>query len=408
MAATTVSVPDLGDFTDVPVIELLVAIGDAVAAEDPLLTLESDKATMDVPSPVAGAVAKLLVGVGDTVSQGDAIAIIDSGSETDAAPATDAMSPAETAEGDPPQPPPPTPQPGNGDAPIYASPSVRRLARERGVDLRRVVGTGRKGRITPADVEAAMSVPAREPSAPTGPDMAPWPEVDYAQFGEIERVPLSRIQRIAGPALARNWAHIPHVTQFDEADITELEAFRKEINADQEIKVTLLSLLMVACAVALQEFPHFNASLDGEQLVLKRYYHLGFAADTEQGLVVPVVRDVESKGLLHIAGEVRDLAHRAREGTLSFDQMRGGTFTISSLGGIGGTAFTPIVNAPEVAILGVSRAFMKPVWDGERFAPRLTLPLSLSYDHRAIDGADGARFTGYLGEVLADIRKALL
>jgi pyruvate dehydrogenase E2 component (dihydrolipoamide acetyltransferase) len=299
----------------------------------------------------------------------------------------------------------------------YASPGVRRLARELGVDLSRVTGTGRKGRILKEDVEAFTKAPAPTPApSPDGAaaadlGLAPWPKVDFAQFGPIERVPLSRIKKISGPNVHRNWVMIPHVTQHDEADITDLEAFRKQTNeayAKQGVKLTMVALMLKAVIPALKEFPDFNASLDGDELVHKRYYHIGFAADTPQGLVVPVIRDVDQKGLLDLARELTELSGKAREGKLKLGEMQGGTFTISSLGGIGGTAFTPIVNAPEVAILGVSRSAYKPVWDGREFQPRLMVPLSLSYDHRVIDGAAAARFTAYLARVLADLRRALL
>jgi pyruvate dehydrogenase E2 component (dihydrolipoamide acetyltransferase) len=392
-----VRVPDLGDFEDVPVIEVLVGPGDAVAVEDPLIVLESDKATMEVPAPSAGTVGQVAVKVDDTVSQGDLILTLSTEG------AGDEQEPAGELEAE--------------AAGVYAGPGARRQARELGVDLAAVSGSGRKGRITRQDVAAAATPPGPPPAAsdngapPAGAGLPPWPTVDFARYGPIETVELSRIRRIAGPNLARNWLAIPHVTQHDEADITELEAFRKEVNAaheDSGVKVTMVSLLLKASAAALRAFPEFNSSLDGSALVLKRYYHVGFAVDTPQGLMVPVIRDVDRRGLLEIAGELAELSGAAREGRLSSDQMRGGTFTISSLGGIGGTAFTPIINAPEVAILGVSRSAMKPVWlDGE-FRPRLVLPLSLSYDHRVIDGAAAARFTTHLGRLLADPRRMLL
>ncbi|MDX6647978.1 MAG: hypothetical protein QOK40_3705 [Miltoncostaeaceae bacterium] len=405
-ALIEVRVPDLGDFEDVPVIEVLVGPGDAVAAEDVLIVLESEKATMEIPAPSAGTVDRVAVAVDDTVSQGDLILTLSTdggGGTEEPAGAVDAAEPAGELAID-----------GAG---VYAGPGARRRARELGVDLAGVSGSGHKGRITREDV-AAAAAPAAPPPAtpddgalPARADLPPWPVVDFARYGPIETVELSRIRRIAGPLLARNWVAIPHVTQHDEADITELEAFRREINAahaDGGVKVTMVSLLLKACAAALRAFPEFNSSLDGGALVLKRYHHLGFAVDTPQGLVVPVIRDVDRKGLLQIAGELAELSGAAREGRLSSDQMRGGTFTISSLGGIGGTAFTPIINAPEVAILGVSRSATKPVWlDGE-FRPRLVLPLSLSYDHRVVDGAAAARFTTHLGRLLADPRRMLL
>ncbi len=432
---TEVHLPDIGDFTDVPVIEVLVAEGDTVAPETPLIVLETDKATMEVPSPAGGVVRGLAVSVGDTLSEGDMILTLDGdgdgsgdedadGSGNGAAPpdAGSSTPPAERAE---------TTEGSGGPAAagravderpdrdgVYAGPSARRLARELGVDLADVAGTGDKGRATADDVRAAA---ARRPSAPrAAPDAAPtagleelpgWPSVDFARFGPIERAELSRIKRIAGPILQRNWVTIPHVTQHDEADITDLEAFRKEVNAAHAadgVKVTMVSLLLKACAAALRVFPEFNASLEGDTLVLKGYHHLGFAVDTPEGLVVPVIRDVDRKGLLDIARELTELSGRAREGALRSEDMQGGTFTISSLGGIGGTAFTPIINAPEVAILGVSRSTMRPVWDGEGFVPRLMLPLSLSYDHRVIDGAAAARFTTHLGSLLRDPRNMLL
>jgi pyruvate dehydrogenase E2 component (dihydrolipoamide acetyltransferase) len=431
-----VRVPDIGDFTDVPVIELLVAVGDQVGVEDPLLTLESDKATMDVPAPEAGTVEEILVEVGDTVSEGTPIVRL-SGGEGEGAAADEGAEPAAaTAEPEPERVP-----AGSAAAPaesrprfssplqrlagaagvereetqgqVYASPSVRRLARIEGVDLGRVAGTGRKGRITVEDVEGFAAGDGGEAAAGAagaieGLELAPWPQVDHAKYGEIERVELSRVKRISGPNLARNWVYIPHVTHHDEADITDLEAFRKQLNSEQDVKVTMVALLFKACVPVLQRYPEFNASLDGDHLVLKRYYNLGFAADTPQGLLVPVIRDVDRKGLLEVAEELIELSAKAREGTLGPAEMAGATFTISSLGGIGGTGFTPIVNAPQVAILGVTRAAMKPVWDGEEFVPRLVVPLSLSYDHRVVDGAAAARFCVSLVEVLEDFRRAAL
>jgi pyruvate dehydrogenase E2 component (dihydrolipoamide acetyltransferase) len=437
-----VLVPDIGDFEDVPVIEILVAAGQEVAAEEPLVTLESEKATMDVPAPFGGTVAQVLVQVGDRVSQGSKLMTFEGGDSSpavsDEAPAEagapGAVETAEAAEAsaapeettDAPPPPPATstapavqesatPAAATGAEAPYASPSVRRVARELGVDLTAVTGSGRKGRITKEDVQAAA---ATGPSAPAGAapaagipglNLAPWPKVDFEKFGPVERIPLTRIKRLSGPNLARNWVMIPHVTHHDEADITDLEAFRKQVNAEQsEVKVTMVALLLKACVASLQAFPDVNASLAGDELVRKQYWHLGFAADTPQGLVVPVIRDVDSKGLLTLAGELRDLSGKAREGKLSPTDMSGGTFTISSLGGIGGTAFTPIVNAPEVAILGVTRSHMKPVWDGSAFVPRLMVGLSLSYDHRVIDGAAAARFTAHLCGVLSDMKRVLL
>jgi pyruvate dehydrogenase E2 component (dihydrolipoamide acetyltransferase) len=443
---TEIAVPDIGDFADVPVIEILVAVGDAVAVEDPLVAIESDKATMEIPAPLAGVVREILVSVGDKVSEGTPILRIDvdgaavddaRGSETERA--VEVRPGADTARGED--------LAGDGalvaDAPtdgadaatipggedeapaepardwgdVYAGPAVRRVARERGIDLRTVTGSGRRGRITLEDLDrplvAATGAANGAGGTPgAGADslgLAPWPSVDFAKYGEIERVPLTRIQQLTGANLARNWVRIPHVTHDEDADITDLEAFRKRLNAEQsEVKVTMVALLLKAAAAALQAYPQFNASLDGEELVLKRYYHLGFAADTPQGLVVPVIRDVERKGLLELAGELTELSAKARARRLSAEEMSGATFTISSLGGIGGTSFTPIVNAPEVAILGVVRAAMRPVWDGQQFQPRLMLPLSLSYDHRVIDGAAAARFCAHLAGLLADMRRVLL
>jgi pyruvate dehydrogenase E2 component (dihydrolipoamide acetyltransferase) len=425
-----VVVPDIGDFADVPVIEVLVSPGDSVAPEDPLVTLESDKATMDVPAPFGGTVAEIAVSVGDTVSEGSPILTLQVRANGEPAQASapqptqaGAVQTAEQAEsaagGDSSAAEPASPQAppsvGEDGAPPYASPAVRRLAREMGVDLSGLEGSGRRGRITKDDVRAfadGARQPAAGVSAPAaGLEMAPWPKVDFEKYGPVERQALSRIAKISGPNLARNWVMIPHVTHHDDADVTELEAFRKRTNeehAKEGVKLTMVALLLKASVTALRRFPQFNASLDGDDLVLKRYYHLGFAADTPQGLVVPVIRDVDRKGLIEIAGELTELSGRAREGKLKGEEMRGGTFTISSLGGIGGTGFTPIINAPEVAILGVTRSAMKPVWNGREFEPRLLLPLSLSYDHRVIDGAAAARFAAYLAAVLTDLRRVLL
>jgi pyruvate dehydrogenase E2 component (dihydrolipoamide acetyltransferase) len=420
---TQVAVPDIGDFSDVPVIEVLVAEGDTVEVDAPLVTLESDKATMEIPAPVAGVVDKLLVKLGDKVSEGTPIATIAAGNgspagepQLDAAPAADAQdavavaptSDAPAAAAAPAAAGPPAPALADSDEPPpYASPLARRIARELGVDLHNVKGTGRNGRIVRADVEAAAAAPAA--SGPSLAGMAPWPQVDYAKYGEIERVTLSKIQKISGPNLARNWVMIPHVTHQEEADITELEAFRKQVNAEHpQTKVTMVALLMKAVVATLKEFPDFNSSLDGDELVRKRYWNIGFAADTPFGLVVPVIKGVDQKGLLDVATELRDLSGKAREGKLGPAEMSGATFTISSLGGIGGTGFTPIINAPEVAILGVTRSAMKPVWNGTEFTPRLVVPLSLSYDHRVIDGAAAARFMVHLAAVLSDLRRVLL
>ena len=435
--ATPVEVPDIGDFTDVPVIEILVSPGDSVQAEDPLVTLESDKATMDVPAPFAGTVKQLQVQVGDRVSEGSRLLTLepaggngsqptadraeDNRVEEEAENGAEARSDAETENGAEAKSGAETEQRAEPDAasdgggPVYASPSIRRLARELGVTLDSIEGTGRKGRITREDVETAARGEG-ETTAPArglGIELAPWPSVDFEKFGPVERVQRSRIQRISAPNLARNWVMIPHVTQHEETDITELEAWRKELNDEQRkaqdgVKVTMVSFLVCACVAALKEFPTFNASLDGEELVLKRYYNIGFAADTPGGLVVPVIKEADRKGLLEIARELADLSEKARAGKLAPGDMQGSTFTISSLGGIGGTAFTPIINAPEVAILGVSRSATNPVWNGSEFVPRLMLPLSLSYDHRVIDGATAARFIVHLAKVLADLRRALL
>ncbi|MGV8923305.1 MAG: dihydrolipoyllysine-residue acetyltransferase [Thermomonas sp.] len=450
-------VPDIGGHDDVPVIELLVAVGDTVAKDQGLLTLESDKATMEVPSPFAGVIKSLKVKLGDTLTEGDLVAEIE---VSEAAPApVVAAAPAVPAVPTPAQAPTPAAPPapeleaevavekpvpaaheakmGAGLPPVrfdadavlpdkvpYASPAVRLFARNLGVDLSQVSGSERGGRISKDDVQhyikGVMSGGGASAAASggsgSGLNLVAWPKVDFAKFGEIESKPLSRIQKISGANLARNWAMIPHVTQFDDADITALEDLRitlndenaKAIAAGKAGKVTMLAFLIKACVAALQKYPNFNASLDGEQLVLKKYFHIGFAADTPNGLVVPVLRDVDQKGVAQIAREMGELAGLARDGKLKPDQMQGGCFTISSLGGIGGTAFTPIINAPEVAILGVSKSSMKPVWNGDKFKPRMILPLSLSYDHRVIDGAAAARFTAYLAQLLGDMRRAML
>ncbi|OIQ84794.1 dihydrolipoyllysine-residue acetyltransferase component of pyruvate dehydrogenase complex [mine drainage metagenome] len=454
MAVIEVKVPDIGDFKDVEVIELLVQPGDRIAVEQSLLTVESDKASMEIPSSAAGIVKSLRIKIGDKVSEGSVIAELEAddarkdepkpaeakqvqaqddgkAAAKPAAPAP-APAPAEVGVGyasEPIQHVPPTgalpplaPAPHVAALP-HASPSVRRLAREFGVPLAEVKGSGPKGRITATDVQAfvkavmaggaASRAAAPAASRGTGLELLPWPKVDFAKFGPVRSEPLSRIKKISGPNLARNWAMIPHVTQFDDADITELEDFRKRSNdklGKNGVKLTMLAFVMKACASALKAMPAFNASLDeaGENLILKDYVHLGFAADTPQGLVVPVLPDVDTKGLAQIAGEMAQLAAVAREGRLKPSDMQGASFTISSLGGVGGTAFTPIINAPEVAILGLSKSQIKPVWDGAAFQPRLLLPLSLSYDHRVIDGAMAARFTTLLGELLADLRRVLL
>ena len=421
-AAMTVPVPDIGDFKDVEVIEVLVKPGDAVAKEQSLITLESDKATMEIPSPAAGVVKELKIKVGDRVSKGAAILVLDS---KDAATAKPAAPPAPKPQQAPkplsaaPAPAPREEAPSSSAKP-HASPSVRKFARELGVDLSRVQGSGPKGRILHTDVQGFVKgiVQGKAPVAPQGGGGLPfnlpaWPEVDFAKFGSVETKALSRIQKLSGPYLHRNWISIPHVTQFDEADITDLEAFRKAQTVETEkkgFKLTMLAFMIKACVTALRQYPQFNSSLDksGENLIVKKYYNIGVAVDTPGGLVVPVVRDADRKGVFDIAQELGDISKKARDGKLSPADMQGGTFSISSLGGIGGTAFTPIINAPEVAILGVSRSAIRPVWDGKTFAPRLMLPLSLSYDHRVIDGATAARFSAFLVSVLSDIRKLIL
>lgn len=435
-----VFVPAIGDFTDVPIIDVLVKIGDEVKVEDSLITVESDKATMDVPSPVAGVITELLIKLGDKVSEGKLIARVKVGADETAATSAVAAStptPAPAPEQKPaavsatptaaPVSSPPsvaTTAPATSATPAghaHASPSVRAFARTLGADVAKVAGSGPKGRITQADVEAFVKgvmtgAAAAVPSASSagglnGLTLLPWPTVDFAKFGAIETRPLSRIKKISGANLARNWAMIPHVTQFDEADITDLEAFRVASNKELEksgVKLTMLAFLIKAVVQALKKFPDFNASLDGDNLVLKQYFHIGFAADTPNGLMVPVLRDADKKGIADIAREMGELAEKARNGKLGPADMQGGCFSISSLGGIGGTAFTPIINAPEVAILGVSKTQTKPVWDGKAFMPRQMLPLSLSYDHRVIDGAAAARFTSYLAALLVDMRKVLL
>lgn len=488
-------VPDIGSHDDVPVIELLVAVGDTVRADQGLVTLESAKATMEVPAPFAGVVRELKVAVGDTVNEGSLIAMIEPAGEEagDASGKADPTSPRAIAKaaaeaptdgpsmdspqvavspsqplvaeapakvepvvvsgqpdniarreitahtGQPPDAsvaePPGTAEPRDTRTPPvafdaaavepgavpYASPAVRLFARELGVDLSGVSGSGRGGRITKEDVQGHVKRVMQGTASPAGAaagggqglQLLPWPKVDFAKFGEVEVRELTRIQKISGANLARNWAMIPHVTQHEDADITDLEALRVALNRENEkagIKLTMLAFVMKACAAALRKYPEFNASLDdtGERLVLKKYVHIGFAADTPNGLVVPVVRDVDRKGVVEIAQDTAALAKKARDGKLGPADMAGGCFTVSSLGGIGGTSFTPIVNAPEVAILGVSRSAMKPVWDGQAFQPRLLLPLSLSYDHRVIDGAAAARFAAYLSQVLGDMRRVLL
>ena len=444
-------VPDIGDYSGIPVIEVLVAVGDTVKKDQGLVTLESDKATMEVPSSVAGVVKEIKVKVGDNLSQGNVVAIIEAEGAAAPAPSKAAAAAAPAAEtatkvepvAVPAQPdklaareiasapsagaPSSPPVQFNADGVLpakvpYASPVVRVFARELGVDLLQVSGSEKGGRITKADVQkfvkAALSGGAPAAAGGTvaaggGLNLLPWPKVDFSKFGDVEVQPLSRIKKISGANLARNWAMIPHVTQFEQADITDLEGLRVALNKENEkagIKLTMLAFLIKASAAALKQFPEFNASLDasGENLTLKKYFNIGFAADTPNGLVVPVIRDVDKKGVVQIAQETGELAKKARDGKLGPADMSGGCFSISSLGGIGGTAFTPIVNAPEVAILGVSKSSIQPVWNGKEFAPKLMLPLSLSYDHRVIDGALAARFTTYLSQVLADMRRVLL
>ena len=431
-----VKVPDIGDFKDVPIIEVFVKPGDAVKAEDPLITLESDKATMDVPSPSAGTVKELNVKVGDKVSEGSVILALAAGGAAPGKAAAAAVPSAASAEAAAPAPPAPAPAksesirtPVGAAARIdseafkkaHASPSVRAFARELGVDLSKVKGTGPKNRILQQDVQSYVKQAMSAGAAPGAPaagaafGLLPWPQIDFAKFGPVEAKPLSRIKKISGANLHRNWVMIPHVTNCEDADITDLEAFRVQLNNENEkagIKVTMLAFLIKASVAALKRFPEFNASLvnsvDGDNLVYKRYYHIGFAADTPNGLVVPVVKNADQKGVLAIAKEMGELSAKAREGKLGPADMQGGCFSISSLGGIGGTYFTPIINAPEVAILGVCRSSMRPVWDGKMFAPRLILPLSLSYDHRVIDGAAAARFNAFLVASLSDMRRILL
>lgn len=440
-------VPDIGDFKDVPVIEVLVAVGDTVKKDQSLISVESDKATMEVPSSAPGVVRAILVKLGDKVNTGDAIVEVEdtavtapsavdaSADKTEPAPGGPALatsSPAVVT----------APVPTTAEVPprvasdagylsgtlehtlvkINASPSVRKLARELGAELDKVVGTGNAGRVTHEDVKrfirSALAARPVKSAAPVavgkGIDLLPWPNVDFSKYGSIERQALSRIKKISGANLHRNWVLIPHVTNHDEADVTDLEAFRVAHNArpvsrsEEGAKLTLLAFVIKACVDALRRFPTFNASLDGEELVLKKYFHIGFAADTPNGLVVPVVRDADQKGIVEIASECSRLAALAREGKLSPAEMQGGCFSVSSLGGIGGTNFTPIINAPEVAILGVCKTVMKPVWNGSEFTPRLMMPLSLSWDHRVIDGALAARFLTHLTTTLADMRRTLL
>ncbi len=436
MSQIQINVPDIGDFKEVEVIELLVKVGDVVKAEQSLITVESDKASMEIPSSHAGIVKELKVKIGDKVAEGSLLLMLEPSDAVAAAPASvPAPSPAPAAApvavAAAPAKSTPAPAAIASAAPVatsaegsraHASPSVRKFGRELGVDLARVQGTGPKGRILLEDVQgfvkgvmaggAAVTATA---AAGTGMGMSllPWPSLDFSKFGETSLETLSRIKKISGPNLHRNWVMIPHVTQFDEADITELEEFRKSSNESMGksgVKLTMLAFVIKASVSALKKFPAFNSSLDanGENLILKHYYNIGFAADTPNGLVVPVIKNADKKGIVEIAKEMGELSAQAREGKLKPADMQGASFTISSLGGIGGTAFTPIINAPEVAILGLSKSSMKPVWNGKEFIPRLMMPLSLSYDHRVVDGAMGARFSVYLSEALADMRKTLL
>jgi pyruvate dehydrogenase E2 component (dihydrolipoamide acetyltransferase) len=458
MSMVEVKVPDIGDFKEVEIIELLVKVGDAIKVDQSLITVESDKASMEIPSSTAGVVKEIKVKLGDKVAEGSLILMVEAAAEEKAAVAASSEESAASKE-EAPKPavapaPVSTPEPVATSAPapvvsapapapvaslpaapqpaapqnavsgkVHASPSIRKFARELGVDLGKVSGSGPKGRITQEDVQAYVKSVLAVGSAPVSAapiakaggslGLLPWPSLDFSKFGPTTLLPLSRIKKISGPNLHRNWVMIPHVTQYDEADVTELEALRKSSNealAKSGVKVTLLAFVVKACVAALKKHPEFNSSLDenGENLILKQYYNIGFAADTPQGLVVPVVKDADKKTVTQIAQEMGDLSAQARDGKLKPADMQGATFTISSLGGIGGTYFTPLINAPEVAIVGLSRTSMKPVWDGKQFVPRLIMPLSLSYDHRVIDGAQGARFVTYLSEMLADLRKSLL
>ena len=442
MSTVEVKVPDMGDFEDVEIIEVLVAVGDTVAEEDSLITVETDKATMEIPSSHSGTVKEVKVKVGDTISQGGLVVVLDSSAA--------AATPVETAKEQAPtettqeQAPVSAPEPvAVAEAPkaapaalaplekssptanidpvsfknAHASPALRKFARELGVDLSKVIGTGRNARILKEDVQAFVKKAMSSSGAPVSGGAAlgvePMPEIDFSQFGEVEVKPLSKINKLTGKFLHRNWVTIPHVTQFDEADITSLEAFRKQLNKEHEkegIKFTMLSFIMKAVAVGMKKYPRFNSSLDpsGENLIMKNYFNIGVAVDTPDGLVVPVVRDVDKKSIVDISLELREISVKARDKKLKPSDMQGGSMSISSLGGIGGTKFTPIVNAPEVAILGVSKAEMKPVWNGSEFEPKLMCPLSLSYDHRVIDGADGARFVTYVSHMLADARRLLI
>ncbi|MES2786026.1 MAG: dihydrolipoyllysine-residue acetyltransferase [Pseudomonadota bacterium] len=441
--AVEIRIPDIGDFKDVAVIEILVKPGDAIKAEQSLITVESDKASMEIPSSAAGVLKELKVKIGDTVNVGDLIGMLEgsagasAGPDKPAAPAPGRAEPAEAAAAASASPQPATERtpptaalpPHEPTAPAanlpHASPSVRKFARELGVPLDEVKGTGPKSRITQEDIQAftravmkgetTTKAVGAKPAAAGGSGEAlgllPWPKVDFAKFGPVERKDVGRIRKISGANLHRNWVMIPHVTNHDDADITDLEAFRVQLNKENEksgVKLTMLAFLIKACVAALKKFPEFNASLDGDQLVYKQYFNIAFAADTPNGLVVPVIKDADKKGLVQISTEMGELAKKAREGKLGPADMSGACFTISSLGGIGGRYFTPIINAPEVAILGVCKSQMEPAWDGKQFVPRLMLPLSLSWDHRVIDGAAAARFNAYLGAILGDFRRTML
>ncbi|GAB4059615.1 dihydrolipoyllysine-residue acetyltransferase [Uliginosibacterium sediminicola] len=426
-------VPDIGDFKDVPVIEIFVKVGDSIAADAPLVALESDKATMEVPASSGGIVKEIKVKVGDRVGEGAVVVVVEAAGAAPAAAApapapvaAPAAAPAAVAAPAPAPVAAPVAAPAVATAPAgkaHASPSVRQFARELGVDVSRVPGTGPKGRILQSDVQnfvkgvmaqVASGAVSAAPAAASGGgelNLLPWPKVDFSKFGAIETKPLSRIKKISGANLHRNWVVIPHVTNHDDADITDLEAFRVQMNKELEksgTKLTMLAFMIKAAVAALKKFPSFNASLDGDNLIFKQYYNIGFAADTPNGLMVPVIKDADKKGVVEIAKEMGELAKLARDGKLKPDQMQGGCFSISSLGGIGGTYFTPIINAPEVAIMGVCKSATRPVWDGKQFVPRLILPLSLSWDHRVIDGAEAARFNAYFAGVLQDFRRVLL
>lgn len=439
MSTIEVKVPDIGDFKEVEIIEVMVKVGDSVKVDQSLITVESDKASMEIPSSHAGVVKEIKVAVGGKVAEGSLILVLDAAGAAAVAPVAAAPAvaatpaPAPVAAATPAAAPAPAVATPAAAAPVqtaaagkaHASPSVRKFARELGVDLTKVAGSGPKGRVTQQDVQnfvkgimasgpaAAVAASAPVNGSGAGLNLLPWPALDFSKFGETTLQPLSRIKKLSGPNLHRNWVMIPHVTQFDEADITELEEFRKSSNealAKSGVKLTMLAFVIKASVAALKKFPAFNASLDatGENLILKQFYNVGFAADTPNGLVVPVVKNADKKSVSEIAKEMGELSAQARDGKLKPTEMQGATFTISSLGGIGGTAFTPIINAPEVAILGLSKSAIKPVWDGKQFQPRLMLPLSLSYDHRVIDGAMAAKFAAYLADILADMRKTLL